>query len=784
MAITRVTGAQLVQSFGTVTLNTEWEGYGLQRLDTGRIAAVWKTTAGSNENLMLTTLDANGLNPTPLVTLDTGPTSSAFEYPLIASTASGSFFVTWQQDTDSTTLLAGNTFGRAFTAAGSPLTAKGHLSTSTSGGEYTPSVAILGNGNFLVVWTDTLANPGFPPAGELMARIYTPAGVPVGGEFQLNTTTAGFQFGSDLLSLGDGRAVAVWANGTVSGINIVSTELRGRFISSTGVGQATDFQLDAITAGSSYREESLELVGLGNGGFAVIWEEQSSGSVEEIHFQRFTSAGAKAGGEIVIESSAGSADITQMFVTELANGGFAVAWRLFNDATGTVTSHVRIYDYNGVEIGTEVSLQALASPGLGSIIDIELMRNGHVLALGITGGGVGTQVFDFGDERLLGTAAADTLWGKRGVDDVINGLGANDTINGLSGNDTLDGGAGADTLIGGDGDDTYITDGADTITEAVNGGTDTVQSTATFTLGATLENLSLIGAVAINGTGNAGGNTLNGYTNTAANVLTGLAGNDVYVIGAGDTVVEAAGEGTDTVQSYVSHTLGVNFEAITLLGTTAVNAAGNAGNNIMNGEINTAANTLYGFAGNDLYIIGVGDKAVEAVGGGTDTLRSSTVSLNLNTHANVENATLIGALGISAAGNAGNNVLIGNSGNNTFYGNLGNDTLTGGAGSDFFVFNTALNAATNRDTITDFNVVADTIQLENAIYTSLTATGTLNAAFLRIGAAATDANDYIIYNSATGALSYDADGNGAGAAIQFAALSTGLALTNADFVVI
>jgi Ca2+-binding RTX toxin-like protein len=460
------------------------------------------------------------------------------------------------------------------------------------------------------------------------------------------------------------------------------------------------------------------------------------------------------------------------------------AWRLFNDATGTVTSHVRIYDYNGVEIGTEVSLQALASPGLGSIIDIELMRNGHVLALGITGGGVGTQVFDFGDERLLGTAAADTLWGKRGVDDVINGLGANDTINGLSGNDTLDGGAGADTLIGGDGDDTYITDGADTITEAVNGGTDTVQSTATFTLGATLENLSLIGAVAINGTGNAGGNTLNGYTNTAANVLTGLAGNDVYVIGAGDTVVEAAGEGTDTVQSYVSHTLGVNFEAITLLGTTAVNAAGNAGNNIMNGEINTAANTLYGFAGNDLYIIGVGDKAVEAVGGGTDTLRSSTVSLNLNTHANVENATLIGALGISAAGNAGNNVLIGNSGNNTFYGNLGNDTLTGGAGSDFFVFNTALNAATNRDTITDFNVVADTIQLENAIYTSLTATGTLNAAFLRIGAAATDANDYIIYNSATGALSYDADGNGAGAAIQFAALSTGLALTNADFVVI
>ena len=62
--------------------------------------------------------------------------------------------------------------------------------------------------------------------------------------------------------------------------------------------------------------------------------------------------------------------------------------------------------------------------------------------------------------------------------------------------------------------------------------------------------------------------------------------------------------------------------------------------------------------------------------------------------------------------------------------------------------------------------------------------GVLAAGAFRTGAAAADADDRIIYNSATGALMFDADGNGAGAAIQFATLATGLAMTNAEFLVI
>jgi Ca2+-binding RTX toxin-like protein len=84
----------------------------------------------------------------------------------------------------------------------------------------------------------------------------------------------------------------------------------------------------------------------------------------------------------------------------------------------------------------------------------------------------------------------------------------------------------------------------------------------------------------------------------------------------------------------------------------------------------------------------------------------------------------------------------------------------------------------------DFRAAEDTVQLENSVFTQLTATGVLNSDNFRTGPVAADANDYIIYNGDSGALFYDADGNGDGAATQIAVLGSNPALTHADFVVI
>jgi Ca2+-binding RTX toxin-like protein len=219
----------------------------------------------------------------------------------------------------------------------------------------------------------------------------------------------------------------------------------------------------------------------------------------------------------------------------------------------------------------------------------------------------------------------------------INGTGntLNNTITGNSGNNILNGKAGADTMIGGLGNDSYYVDNAlDSITEAASAGTDIIFSTITYTLGNNLENLTLQGTTAINGTGNDLNNSITG--NTAANTLTGGLGNDTlnggagadtmiagigndsyYVDNVGDSITENLNEGTDIVYSTISYTLGNNVENLTLQGTTAINGTGNDLNNTLTG--NTAANILTGGLGNDILNGGAGADTI--IGGlGNDNL--------------------------------------------------------------------------------------------------------------------------------------------------------------------
>jgi Ca2+-binding RTX toxin-like protein len=111
--------------------------------------------------------------------------------------------------------------------------------------------------------------------------------------------------------------------------------------------------------------------------------------------------------------------------------------------------------------------------------------------------------------------------------------------------------------------------------------------------------------------------------------------------------------------------------------------------------------------------------------------------------------------------------------------------LKGEAGADAFVFNVPVTTA-NRDKILDFNVAADVFWLDNAVFATIGPNGALAAAAFQAGAssAAANANVRIVYNTTNGQLFYDSDGSGAGASVHFATLSAGLALTNADFLVI
>ncbi|MCE2719647.1 MAG: hypothetical protein LW708_12645, partial [Anabaena sp. 49628_E55] len=261
----------------------------------------------------------------------------------------------------------------------------------------------------------------------------------------------------------------------------------------------------------------------------------------------------------------------------------------------------------------------------------------------------GTTVFGFERFDLSSFTGTISFDGTTGNDWIKAGTGDDILIAG-DGNDYLNGGVSADLLIGGKGNDTYVVDNVgDVIAEGLNGGIDTVESSITWTLRANLENLTLQGTTAINGTGNNLNNIITG--NTGNNVLNGGLGNDTligglgndtligrlgndsyYVDNAADIIKENANAGTDSVFSTAAtYTLRANVENLTLQGTTAINGTGNTLNNIITGNVadnvltgNAGADTLTGGVGNDSLYLGLNDNVVDNVnyvfGDGTDTV--------------------------------------------------------------------------------------------------------------------------------------------------------------------
>ena len=408
---------------------------------------------------------------------------------------------------------------------------------------------------------------------------------------------------------------------------------------------------------------------------------------------------------------------------------------------------------------------------------------------------------DENDNRLEVSGSVSTATG-RGGDDTLVAAGFADILDGGEGFDTADYSAAATgivmtqvgTVLQGDGG--AVGDGMVNI-EAVKGSAFADVMTVVDT-GFTLSGLG--GADTL--TGGTGADTLDGGGD--ADTLAAGAGDDLYYVNnAGDVIVEAAGKGTlDQVATNVSYTLAAGVEverfnttssgatyAIDLTGNAfAQTVTGNAGVNVIDGK--GGADTMIGAAGNDLYFIdNAGDVVTEGAGQGTLDQVAVNVGYTLGAGVQVErlNTTSVnGTTAINLTGNEFDQTIFGNAGVNTINGRGGNDTLTSGGGNDILVFDTALNGATNVDSIADYDASADSIHLDNAVFTALIATGVLAAsAFKDIAVAPKDTSDRIIYNSGTGNLYYDADGSGvAFGNVKFAALVGAPALTAADFLVI
>ena len=492
---------------------------------------------------------------------------------------------------------------------------------STPGGYQTyADVTALTYASALVTWFSSGVftpdpsggNPHFAP-GELRARILGADSLPLGPDFQVNSTDLSASYSKPVVTtLIDGRALVVWYSGDAGDGDWGC--LRGRLISSDGQLIESDFVINTTDLNNQC---SPAAAALPDGRVLVTWTSDDGVATGAQIRGVFINPIIGHDGPDVLQGTSGEDMLMGLAGNDSVDGGLGddqlmggagndlLTGGMGNDVMdGGVGSDLAYFTGTGAAT-VNLSLTVAQTTGYGTdtIMNVEHVTSGS------------------GNDQLTGNELSNSLASGAGNDKLSGGLGI-DILDGGTGNDWLDGGVEGDNMAGGAGDDIYILDSsADVIVEHTNAGTDEVRSSAdTYSLPANVENLTLTGSSAINGsgnglnnmlTGNSGNNTLVGDAGNdtlnggiGADTLMGGSGNDTYVTDGGDTITEAESAGTDTVRSSATITLGANLENLTLTGSSAINGSGNGLSNTITG--NTAANTLIGGAGTDTLIGGAG----------------------------------------------------------------------------------------------------------------------------------------------------------------------------------
>lgn len=795
----------------------------LTALADGRFVAVWTDPSQSSDDTEGQAVRAQVFNAdgTPygaefLVNTTTARTQSA---PALTALADGRFVAAWEDQSQS----GGDTNGVAvraqiFNANGSKSGTEFLVNSTSTSFQLNPALTALTNGQFVVAWTDLSRSVDDPSNEAVRAQVFNADGSKSGSEFLINTTTNDRQERPTLTALADGRFVAAWTDFSQSGGDTSNTAVRAQIFNLDGGKSGEEFLVNTTTIND---QAVPKITALSGGGFVAVWLDASlSGgdtSGTAVHAQVFNDDGNKIGSEFLVNTTTLEFQYAPALIA-LVDGRFVAAWAdgslSVDDPSGSAV-RAQVFNSDGSKSGAEFLVNTTTNsnqyqPTLSVLADgrfVVAWTDDDTSGGDTSASSVRAQIFDpresainlsgstLGDD-FVGTQWADTISGGLG-EDQIKGADGDDWLNGGAQNDTLWGDAGNDTLIGGNGDDTYYLDStSDVVIENVGGGNDTVVSAwLSLTLASfpRVENAQLSGTLDLNLTGNAGKNTLTG--NAGANLILGLggddtisafAGNDTIYGNAGNDLIEG-GTGNDSLYG------GIHRDRLD----------GGIGNDTLNGG--GGSDTLIGGTGHDVYYIdSTTDQVIENALEDIDTLITGVISLNLSRYAFVENALLVGALGLNLTGNAGNNTLTANAGANliqgmggddtissfagndtiyggagtdlieggtgndtlsggtemdTLFGGTGKDRLIGGADADVFAFRTKAEAGNgvNRDVIADFAVSVDRIDL-SAIDANELLEG--NQAFSFIGSAAfSGAPGELRYGSAAGFVYADTNGD-------------------------
>jgi Ca2+-binding RTX toxin-like protein len=555
---------------------------------------------------------------------------------------------------------------------------------------YNVDVEVLGSGRIFVSWT---SKQGDNSGTSINGRFFSSTGVPIGGEFVVNTTKLNNQLNNQTIKMENGGVLVIFATFEASSVRGGNYMMRGCYFDTNGNRIGPDFAFDNAV-------DDLEIqtaVGTADGGLLLVYRHAPAGSGSypgTFYAQKYDSSGAAVGSELAIGTRDTGASIN-IDAVQLANGNVFFSWTSWETAAPSPQIiRGRMMDASGNFLSDDFDIGPSVT---GGDIDVAQISNGQLIMtytkrwttlessgyvyhsavygqqLSATGAHIGgpIQISDptkrdcrdahisvgsdgriyvswttedgLGDfsgtsvqgryleliNALAGTSNNDAIRVGDGPDS-ISGLAGNDLIATGSGNDTLVGGTGVDTMFGGVGNDHYFVDSQfDKVIEITGGGADTVFTSVDYFLSQFVEILVQAGANGQKGVGNNLNNKL--FGNSGNSTLNGGAGNDsIWGASGNDAII--AGAGNDFV-------------------------SGDAGND-----------SIFGSEGNDILLggdFGIFSKESDALYGG--------------------------------------------SGDDTLNGGNGDDRLSGDLGADRFVFDVTfeqayLGARKSIDVITDFKV--------------------------------------------------------------------------------
>jgi hypothetical protein len=260
--------------------------------------------------------------------------------PAVASDGAGGFVVVWlsnggsQSDTDSLSIQ-----GQRYASTGAPVGAQFQVNTYTTNHQFSPAVAPDGAGSFVVVWASN-GGSGSDMGVSVQGQRYASAGMPIGGEFQVNSYTTGRQKDPAVASDGAGGFIVVWETDDSDGIGTYVNRIQGQRYASAGVPIGGEFQVNSYTSSGQFcgpllwpcpPTPSPAVAPDGIGGFVVVWQSNGGDESDTINFsiqgQRYASTGAPVGAQFQVNTYT---RLDQKFpaVGPDGAGGFVVVWQV------------------------------------------------------------------------------------------------------------------------------------------------------------------------------------------------------------------------------------------------------------------------------------------------------------------------------------------------------------------------------------------------------------------------------------------------------------------------